>query len=89
MLIIVNMLILRYDVYMPTLSPTDQRIRDAIRDAMTSRDPRITQAQLAERLGISQPAVAALITGQRGGIPQSLLNLLEELGLELAAQRKS
>lgn len=88
MVIIVNMVIPDYDVPMPqALPPTDQRIRDAIRQALNT-EPRITQAALAERLGISQPAVAALINGTRGQVPQSLINMLDALGLELTVQRK-
>ncbi|MFC4637019.1 helix-turn-helix domain-containing protein [Deinococcus hohokamensis] len=70
------------------LTPTDQRIRDAVKDAM-KQEPRVTQAALAERLGTSQPAVAALVNGSRGQIPQSLINLLDALGLEIVVQRKS
>lgn len=89
MFIIVNMVIPAYDAPMPTpLSPTDQRIRDSIREAM-AQEPRTTQAALADRLNISQPAVAALLNGTRGQIPQSLLNLLDALNLELTVQRKT
>ncbi|WP_234009015.1 helix-turn-helix domain-containing protein [Deinococcus sp. NW-56] len=78
-----------YDAAMPDgLSPVDQRIREAMRLAMEMRSPRLTQAVLAERLGISQPAVAALLSGRRGQIPQSLVDLLEALDLELTVQPK-
>lgn len=69
------------------LSPTDQRIRDAVREAMKG-EPRITQAALAQRLGTSQPAIAALVNGSRGQVPQSLINLLDALDLELHVRPK-
>lgn len=70
------------------LSPVDQRIREAMRLAMETHSPKLTQAALAERLGVSQPAVAALLSGRRGQIPQSLVDMLEALDLELVVQLK-
>ncbi|WP_345468165.1 helix-turn-helix transcriptional regulator [Deinococcus carri] len=70
------------------LSPVDRRIREAMRHAMETHSPRLTQSSLAERLGISQPAVAALLSGRRGQIPQSLVDLLDALNLELVVQEK-
>ncbi|WP_345465482.1 helix-turn-helix domain-containing protein [Deinococcus carri] len=73
----------------PLLSPTDLRIREAIRAAMEAESPRLTQQALADRLSISQPAVAALLAGRRGQIPQSLVDLLDALGLEITLQPRS
>ncbi|MBB5234513.1 helix-turn-helix domain-containing protein [Deinococcus budaensis] len=70
------------------LSPTDQRIRDALRAAMDGSSPRVTQQALADRLGVSQPAVAAMLAGRRGQVPQSLIDMLEALGLEIVVQPK-
>lgn len=71
-----------------SLAPTDQRIRDAVRTVMDG-SPKVTQTALAERMGITQPAVAGLVSGRRGLIPQSLINLLDALGLELVVQPKA
>ncbi len=49
----------------------------------------LTQAALAERLGIKQPSVADILTGRRGRQPESLLNLLDAAGLELTIQPKT
>lgn len=49
----------------------------------------LTQAALAERLGVKQPSVADILTGRRGRQPESLLNLLDAVGLELPIQPKS
>jgi len=43
---------------------------------------------LAQKLGIKQPGVADLISGKRGKIPQSLVDLLDALGLEIVIQPK-
>ncbi|GHF65135.1 hypothetical protein GCM10017781_46090 [Deinococcus metalli] len=43
----------------------------------------LTHAQLASRLGIKQPSVTQLLNGTYGKIPQSLLEALDALGLEI------
>ena len=48
----------------------------------------LTQQALAERLGIKQPSVAAVISGARGTIPQSLIDVLDALNLELYVREK-
>lgn len=48
----------------------------------------LTQVELAKRLGVKQPSIAAILSGKRGTIPQSLLDLLDALDLELNAQPK-
>lgn len=49
----------------------------------------VTQAALAERLGVKQPSVADILSGRRGRQPESLLNLLGALGLELTVTLKA
>lgn len=59
-------------------------IREAMRQALHKRG--WTQEQLASELGITKSAVTQLLNGHYGKIPQSLLNALEALDLELVAQ---
>jgi len=70
------------------LSPTDTRIRETVRAAIERRNPRLTQLELAQKIGVRQPNVAALINGERGKVPQSLIDLLDALDLELVALPK-
>ncbi|AWN24677.1 XRE family transcriptional regulator [Deinococcus irradiatisoli] len=56
---------------------------------MNAESPRLTQADLALKLGIKQPSVAELLGGRRGRIPQSLIDLLDALDLELVVQPKT
>ncbi|SMB89244.1 XRE family transcriptional regulator [Deinococcus hopiensis] len=71
---------------MDDLTPTDHEIRAAIRKAIQAQ--KVTQNELAQRLGVKQPSVADLLSGRRGRVPQSLVDLLEVLGLELMVQPK-
>ena len=59
----------------------NERIRARVRQEMTRQG--ITQHELARRLGIKQPSVAQLLSGKRGTVPESLLDLLGALGLTL------
>jgi len=68
------------------MNETDQTIRQAIREAMLSQG--LTQAELAQKLGVKQPSVAQLISGKYGAVPASLLNALDALGLEIVIQPK-
>lgn len=52
-------------------------------------EQKLTQKELADKLGIKQPSVADVIGGRRGRVPQSLIDILEALGLELTARKKS
>lgn len=70
------------------LSPTDQRIRNQIRERLFQMDPRLTQQELAQKLGVKQPSVADLLSGRRGQVPQSLIDLLDVLDMEIAVQPK-
>lgn len=59
----------------------DERIRAHMRQEMMRQG--VTQAELARRLNIKQPSVAQILSGKRGTIPESLLDLLGALGLTL------
>lgn len=48
----------------------------------------LTQIELARRLGISPPALSQIMSGRRGTMPESLMNVLEALGLTLEAVPK-
>jgi len=65
---------------------TNERIRQAMKQAM--REQGLSHAQLAERLGISQPSVTQILNGQYGNVPRSLLNALDALGLTLEVAKK-
>jgi transcriptional regulator with XRE-family HTH domain len=64
-------------------SQVDQRIRDRIRAEMTAQG--LTQVELARRLGIRPPSLSQVLSGSRGRVPQSLLDVLDELGLTIQA----
>ncbi len=66
---------------------TDARIREAIRQAMSEQG--MTQQAVADRLGVKQPSVGAVVSGRRGAIPQSLLDILDVLSLELYVRPKN
>lgn len=66
---------------------TDARIREAIRQAMSEQG--VTQQAIANRLGVKQPSVSAVVSGSRGIIPQSLVNILDVLSLELVVRPKN
>lgn len=68
------------------MTSTDERIRAKMRQVMAEKN--LTQVELAKRLGVKQPSIAAILSGKRGTIPQSLLDLLDALDLELNAQPK-
>lgn len=60
-----------------------EHLRQQLRD-----QPRGFQTQLAKKLGVAQPSVAAYMTGKKD-IPSSHITpILEELGLELTVQQK-
>jgi predicted XRE-type DNA-binding protein len=66
---------------------TNQRIKSAMRQKMAKDG--ISQSELAQRLGIKQPSVAALLSPNKAKVPESLLNGLDALGLELVVQPKN
>ena len=72
---------------MKDLANADKTIRDTVKRVM--HEEGLTQAALAERLGVKQPSVADILSGRRGRQPESLLNLLDALGLELTVMPKA
>ena len=68
------------------MTDTDMQIRRAIRHRMV--DLELSQAQLAERMGLSRQNVYHVLRGERGKLPKSLLEMLEALGLELVVAEK-
>ena len=66
---------------------TDARIREAIRQAMSEQG--MTQQAVADRLGVKQPSVGAVVSGRRGVIPKSLIDILDVLSLELYVRPKN
>ncbi|BDP44842.1 hypothetical protein DAETH_48110 (plasmid) [Deinococcus aetherius] len=61
-------------------------VRQAVREAMKDRE--LTQVELAQRLGMTQPALAKMLTGRTGQVPESWQKVLDELGLKLIAVPK-
>lgn len=59
----------------------DVRIRQLIRARMAERG--LTQAELARQLGIKPPSLAQILSGRRGKVPESLLDVLTALDLQL------
>ncbi|UQN10832.1 helix-turn-helix domain-containing protein [Deinococcus sp. QL22] len=60
---------------------TNVRIRHHMRQAV--KDQGLTHAKLARLLAIQPPAVSQLMSGTYGKVPQSLIDALTVLGLEL------
>jgi transcriptional regulator with XRE-family HTH domain len=58
----------------------NREMREYVRRYMKEKG--ITQQMLAERLGISQAAVSQVLKG-KSAVPESFINLLTALGLEL------
>ena len=65
---------------------TDQKLRGQISQRMT--ELKISQSELARRLNISRQSANQILKGERGTIPQSLVDVLDALDLELVAQPK-
>lgn len=63
------------------LSDTEQRLREQMDRARAAKG--LTHTALAEKLGVSQPAVAQILSRARGRIPQSLLDVLDALDLDV------
>lgn len=67
---------------MKDLNDTEARIRQQLEAARTAKG--LTHAALAAQLGVNPPNVTAVLTRDRGRIPQSLIDLAEQLDLEVA-----
>jgi len=72
-----------YDVNMV---PMTNHLREEVRVAMVRR--RISQTELAKRVGLSRQHISHLLTGHRGKLPEAWRLLLDELGLELTVRPK-
>jgi predicted transcriptional regulator len=66
-------------------SDTDNAIRRAVVEEMARQG--ITQTALAERMGVTRSHVSQMLSGYRGKVPESLVELLAALGLELTVKR--
>jgi len=72
---------------MTLLNPTEQGIQQAMEKARQEQG--LTHAAIAKKLGIKPPSVTFILTRKRGLIPQSLLDVLDALGLEVILQPKA
>lgn len=72
---------------MADLNPTEQRIKASLETARQAQG--LTHAALAAKLEIKPPSVTVILTRQSGKIPQSLIDVLDALGLELTVQPKA
>lgn len=70
-------------MYALEVSNVNSEIRTSIREAMSRQG--LTQVDLAKRLGISPPALSQVLSGRRGTMPESLMDVLHALGLTLEA----
>jgi transcriptional regulator with XRE-family HTH domain len=61
----------------------NERIRLQVRQAMKRKG--VSQAELARQLGITPPALSQVLSGRRGTMPTSLMDVLQALGLTLEA----
>ena len=61
----------------------NSEIRATIRETM--RQQNLSQVDLAKRLQISPPALSQILSGKRGTMPESLMDVLKALGLTLEA----
>ncbi|MFW8626738.1 XRE family transcriptional regulator [Deinococcus sp. ME38] len=68
------------------MSGTEEMIEAALRTRLAELG--MTNADLARRLAVQPPHVSRVVGRQSGRIPQSLIDVLDELGLELAVVKK-
>ena len=61
----------------------NEEIRSRIREEMTRKG--MSQRELAERLGVTPSALSQVLSGKRGTMPESLMDVLNALGLTLEA----
>ena len=65
------------------MNETNERLRNAIKSALAARDT--TTAEFARDAGLERAYLDRLVSGAEGGVPGPLLEVLDALGLELAA----
>jgi len=63
-----------------------EHIREEVRVAMVRQ--RVTQTELADKVGLSRQHINHLLTGHRGKLPDAWEKLLDGLGLELTIKPK-
>ena len=63
------------------MTEQDDVIRMRVRARMA--ELKLTQVELARRLGIKPPSLAQILNGRRGRVPKSLLDVLNALALRL------
>ncbi|WP_245588482.1 helix-turn-helix domain-containing protein [Deinococcus pimensis] len=61
----------------------NEQVRAAAKARMKERQ--LTQTELAKKTGLTQPALAKLLNGNVGRVPENWQRILDELGLELVA----
>lgn len=65
----------------------NDQVRNASREALKRK--KLTQAEIAEQIGLQQSDVARLLTGRVGRIPENWQKLLDALDLVLVAIPRS
>lgn len=65
------------------MTETDRQIRLAIKHRLV--DLGVSQQDIADKLEVKRQAVSAIVSGKRGLLPKSLLDVLDSLGLDLVA----
>jgi transcriptional regulator with XRE-family HTH domain len=65
---------------------TDERIREAITAALKEKG--LSQAALARKLNVKPQSISPIVLRQKATIPQSLIEVLDALDLELIAVPK-
>ena len=64
---------------------TDE-IRHAVKVALAQK--RLTQGQVAERVGITPQHLSRMMQGDRSNVPEAWQKVFDELGLELSVRSK-
>lgn len=61
----------------------NEQVRNAARHALKNQG--LTQAEVAEKIGLKQPDIARLLNGKVGQVPENWQKLLDTLGLQIIA----
>ncbi len=64
---------------------TDE-IRHAVKVALAQK--RLTQGELAQRIGVSPVHLSRMMKGKRSSVPEAWQRVFDELGLELTVKAK-
>lgn len=65
----------------------NEEVRAFVRSVMLEKD--LSQGELARRTGLARPVVTRLLSGTVGKVPENWQRILDELGVELIAVKKS